>query len=659
MIIQPYSFGGTLLQSTDYETSIPRQSALAQLEANLVYVKRAGASPLYSGKDFQPVVLNLEVKMLHDFMTTLESLNQLFDIYDETPREFVIQDTEDSNKQYYVYATPKQVLGGHDGQMAVVVLGFDDPVWQSSTQNSQTWNITASGDSTSVTNSGNTKAYPIFEIAVTGYPATGWVYNNFVEYTPSASSSGWANRPLELLGDTNGIGLNTAALVTANKAQASGNDFRVLVDGIEVDHWFGGSGFNTTDTRCWININQPTSGVLKLKTAIAATDTSTSVEFIYTSAYKKTFTAMPTRGRFKINSEEFTYRSKTINNTRLRANGVTRSVRNTSAAAHASSDTVTWIPYDINLIYGSSDAPAPDVDDTYKPVLNLTTSYNGSLIYAAFKDFDSLRSGIWSPQIASVSNARRSVTKLYTGVNDGGDTNPADVAGMMIGAFQAGGVWKPETSTLYWQLYVPDGISTIAFSYERYQYNASTPATIGVQTSTDGVSWTNGKTYTTVASTDYQSWVTGSAATSDVTVTTGAKYARATMAGTVTAVANNKVYFGLTGATINTSNPPTLSRRGEQSNYQFNATLTNTTTGESMKVDYSLKIGDTLTIDTDPNFPTATLNDQIVNGIISTDTIRADWLSLTPGANTLTFTSDYAVGTVTITVKWRDRMNYL
>ena len=110
MILQPYSYNGTSLQSSDFETSIPRASALAQLESNLAYVRRAGAQPLYAGKDYQPVTLTLEVKLLHDFMTTLETLNQVFNVMDDTPRQFIIQDTEDSNKQYYVYAI---VTGKH------------------------------------------------------------------------------------------------------------------------------------------------------------------------------------------------------------------------------------------------------------------------------------------------------------------------------------------------------------------------------------------------------------------------------------------------------------------------------------------------------------------------------------------------------------------
>jgi hypothetical protein len=155
MILKPYSFYGTSLQSSDYQAEFPREQSNLQLTSNPMYIRRSGAVPVYAGKDFQPVVLNLEVIMQHDFMTLFESLNQLFDTKDETPRQFIATDEEDSSKQYYVYATAKQVQGGHDGPMSVVTLALDDPIWQAVTQTSQTWSTTSTTSTTDVSNPGN------------------------------------------------------------------------------------------------------------------------------------------------------------------------------------------------------------------------------------------------------------------------------------------------------------------------------------------------------------------------------------------------------------------------------------------------------------------------------------------------------------------------
>jgi len=154
LILKPYSFAGTSLQSSDYVGSFPRSNAQLQVVSNPSYIKRTGAPPVYAGKDIMPVVLNLEVLMQHDFMTLFESLNYLFDAKEETPKQFICTDEEDSSRQYYVYATPKQVMGGHDGPMATIALALDDPIWQTVTQSSQTFSTTASTSSTDITTMG-------------------------------------------------------------------------------------------------------------------------------------------------------------------------------------------------------------------------------------------------------------------------------------------------------------------------------------------------------------------------------------------------------------------------------------------------------------------------------------------------------------------------
>lgn len=650
MIITPYSFNSYSLQSTDFETSIPRSFAQAQQAANISYVKRTSAPPVYSGKELLPVTMTLEVLMKHDFMDLLETVNQIFDISDETPRQFICQDTSTSdNTQYYVYATPKSVLGGHDGNMATVVLSFTDPVWKSVTEHSQVMAITASGDSTSVTVSGNAESYPTLEIT----NSTTFSYNNFIQYIPSARGS--ANRHLEILGDTNGIGLDTAALVAANKATTDGSDFRVFVDGAEVDRWFGGLGWGTTDTKCWINIDQPAARTLKLKTAIASTDSSTSVEFVFTPGYKNIFESMPNQSQFVIDSEEFTYTSKRITANKLFALGVTRSVRNTTAASHSADASVSWIPYDICVSYGSSDATAPETDDTVKPILNLTSSLNSSLVFTNFSDDAKIRTGIWKQQVQKVTNPSLSTSTIYTGLN-ATDTDPASVAGMQINAYQSAGNWRPETSVMYWWNYFPEGVSTLTYSYERYQYGVSTPSVIALQTSPDGITYTNLKTYSTITTTDRQTWVTGTEASSDITIPSGTYYLRYIMAGTVTAVANNTVSFGAKTPTVGLTSPPTIVRRGEQSNMIIDGVFA---VGENeIRISYPLQTGKTLIIDTDPNYPKVSINGVQSNGIAEINSVRNKWLPFSPGANTITYTTSRTVS-MSVTIKWRDRMSFL
>lgn len=659
MIIKPYSYNGTSLQSTDYVTSIPRSSALSQLNANLSYVRRAGAEPVYAGKDFQPVTLNLEVILQHDYMSLIEDLNQLFDVHDETPRQFIIQDTEDSNRQYYVYATAKQVLAGHDGSMAVVTLGLDDSVWQTVTQNSQTLTISSTNATTDVTTIGNIDAYPYFELTVSAYPTTGYIYNRYVLWTP-ASTDAWPNRPVEILATTDNIGFDTAALVSGGKALSSGNDFLVFVDGVEVDRWFGGAGFNTTDTKCWINLDVPPRRQFVLKTAISNSGTPSTIDVNWSTTDAAMMADMPTPGRLVINSEEFTYTGKYSNSTSklLWFEGITRAQRNTSAGTHAVNDAVVHVPYNINIIYSSTDATAPIIDESRKPIINLSTSNNGTFVYADFADDARLRSGIWQPIKTKVSSATLSQTDFYTEAQ-GGDTDPAAVMGIKVPAYQSAGTWKAETSQMSWQIFVPDGISTFTSTMERYQYGATWPKTL-IDVSADGKTWKNMKTYvsTDLATSDYQIWQAPTLATTDTTVPAGMKYLRYYVNGTVGAVANNVCYFGVADHTFNFERSSYATVRSEQNNYQLQMTITNSTNGQALTINYPFRTGQTMIIDCDPNFPYAQRSGIYVNGSVSLNTVRGEWLSFDPGLNNIAVTSNQ-VGTASLVMKWRDRRNYL
>lgn len=664
MIIKPYSYNATSLQSTDYITQIPRSSALAQIAANLTYVRRAGAEPVFAGKDFQPYNLPMEVLLQHDTMTLMESVNQLFDVRDETPRQLIIQDTEDTStdangKQYYVYATPKQVTGGSDGNMATIQLGLDDSVWTSVKQYSQTWGFSTTNDSTSVTNNGNIKSYPAFDISVSAYPAgTGYIYNNYVTYIPPTTDA-WNNMPLEICGDSDNVGLDTAALVAGNKALSSGNDFLVYIDGISVNRWFGGAGFNTTDTKVWVNVNMPPRRTFTLKTAISNVGTPSTIDLTFTTVAKADLQAMPNQGRLLIDSEEFSYTSRNITTKTISVGGITRATRNTSAASHSAAAVVYWIPFDINLVYGSSDVTTnPTTDTTTKPIFNLATSNNGSFVYADYADDALLRSGRWTPARSSVSNLTLSVSNYYTDVQ-GESTDPNAIAGMYIAPYYSAGVLKPETSTILWSNYFPYGVSTVSHSYERFQYTSTGPAIAGLQSSADGKTWKTAINYPSsdVPSTDYNTWTSGSAATTDISITAGTKYLRYIFSGTVPATANNACYLGMTTSTVASTNVSYASRRGEQSTYTFIGTITNSTNGQSFTINYPIHTGKTLSIDCNPNFPYVKYNGLYVNKAITLDSVRGEYLSLDPGANTLTFTAD-TVGTVSIIVYHYDRMNF-
>lgn len=428
MILKPLSFNGTSLQSASYSTTFPRAQAEAQATANLGYVKRAGAYPMFAGKDFQPHTLNIEITCLGDFMAQLEDINQLFDVQDETPRVFICTDTQDSDKQYYVYATTKQVLGGHDGPEMVVTLALDDPIWQSVVQNSQTFSITSATDSTSVTAGGNADSYPLFEITPTSNPSTDFIYSTYIQVLPQ-SANPWNNRPLCLTGATDTT-FDTAALVAAGKMQADGDDLRVFRNGVGVNFWV--SGINTTDTKVWITENMPEARNMVLKSAIGATDTVTEIEVNYTEAGKTAIDAMPNTGLLILDTsigstdtEEFVYTSKTVTDTTLSFTIGTRAYRNTTALDHAAGSNVRHLPAGYRIDYGAAAATAPVLGSRYKPIIDLSTSNNASFVYSQFYEVTAQRAGIWIPSVVSQTDPLLSRSTFFTSTNDEGDTDPA------------------------------------------------------------------------------------------------------------------------------------------------------------------------------------------------------------------------------------------
>lgn len=662
MILRPYSFNGTSIltgTSTDYEASVPRSSANLQMQTSAQYTRRAGAVPVYSGKDFQPYSLVLEIEAIHDFMTVFESLNTLFDTKDETPRQLIMQDTEDSDKQYYVYATPTQVQGGHDGPMAVVTLAVDDPIWQSVTQNSQTFSTTASTGSANVVNAGNDYAYPIFEVTAATQPTTDYPHSTYLQVLPT-SALGWANRFLDITGSSDTT-YDTAALVAAGEMQADGDDLRVFQNGTEIDRWL--NGINTTDTHVIIRATLPPARNMTLKTALASTDTITEIELLYTTANKTTISLCPDVGRLIVDAglsstdtEEFTYTARTITDTKLAFTISARGVRGTVALSFAAAANVRFLPHDFSIVHGLATATAPVTDDTRKPLPALT-SRNNSFTFTNFADNANLRPNGWTKsKVTSSALLARSGQYNSTG---GGDTDPATAIGLRGMTFESGGIWRSDTVTMAWTGYFPDTVSSLTASGQQLQNSASWP-TVGFYAG-DGITTSNLWTIAAQATTDYNTYTAWSKATTDYTaIPANTKYLQFLMTGTILGSTDVSALAEADTVAVGLTNYPHITIRDKSTINKLDFTLTNATTGESIRIVHPTLVGGTLIIDTDPDFPTAKLDGQIVNGAVTLSTVRAAWLKLNPGTNVINFDNNLAaVSDISTAIKWRDRMSFM
>jgi hypothetical protein len=663
MIITPVSFNGTSLQSTDYTTSYPVSNAPLSPTVNPQYVKRAGTFPVMSGSDFNSVTLGLEIICADPFMSTFEKLVQLFNVEDETPRPFIIADASTTdNKQYLVYAVPRSIVGGNDGNMARVSLSLDDPIWKSVTETAINFATTSATDSTSFSVGGNTSAYPRFEITALSQPSSDYLYNAFLQVLPT-SRLPWNNRFLDVVGTSDGTGLDTAALIAGGKMQASGNDLRLFRDGVEVDRQL--SGVDTTDTHIITVCDMPASRVGRLRVAITdSTSPPAEVSLTITSANKTVISNMPNAGRLIIDTglgttdtEEFTYTGKTITATKYAFTGITRAARGTVEVAHAVNSFVRWLPYDFNILYGNPGTDAPIIDEERKPIQALT-SRNNLLIYDNFYDEAGLRSGIWTPIPSKVSDVNLSNSGVFTSTDDAGDTDPSTAIGMSAKTYFKLGVVKADAVVLGWSNYFPDVITTVSATGQKSQSGARwLPVALqSAATTTFANLWT----IPTGASIDYGTWTDFVKPSTDAVVGANKKALRWLQNGTITGTIDSYAKVAIDHIEIGLLNIPSCIIRTENNNYQLNCVLTNETTGDALRINFPMQLGETVYIDTNPNFPNMKYRGQIVNGAVGLNSIRSEWLRLVPGTNEIAYESFPSDAfDITLVIKYNDRMRFI
>lgn len=188
--------------------------AMIDLTRQAVYVDRAEEFPFLSGAvlpahsfTFRIIVPNSNV--VNFISTQRELLKQIFNILDFTPHTLVAKD--ENNKQWAltglsVRVTVDQKVTADTAYF--ITLAVAEPVWKSVVVNSNTWNITATGQQQTITPAGNLFNRPVMQITPTTARANSWNYFRYLAiYNRIAASLN--NYPVEV---TNG-GINTSTLV--------------------------------------------------------------------------------------------------------------------------------------------------------------------------------------------------------------------------------------------------------------------------------------------------------------------------------------------------------------------------------------------------------------------------------------------------------------
>lgn len=616
----PVSFDGNAINDiTNYKSLIELDAHGLPL-VDVVTARRQGAWPLVSGIKRDERRINLQVFIRGASVDILrKQLFQYFDYEDETPKQFIVEDTGGGNDRYVMAVCrgvfPDAIMPEKVYHIALVIDG--DIRWRETSLTAPSvWNVTASGQTQAFTNNGQNDAYPIIKISPQGSKTASWPYKIFIPVKCRATGTA-TNYPIDITND----GLDTQ-IASTNFALANGNDLRVWVNGIETDRWL--DGINTATTKVWVNFDWAADIPMTLNGAISNSVTSIQVN--------ETINNMPSSGIIYIDTEVITYTGKS--NATKTFNGCSRGAKGTSAASHTDTTAVFWLQHEIWILYGNSSAGVPAIDDDYKPMFSLVNSSNVSWDYDDFNDWDPYEP-FQAPRSARWNWSAGGNADIYSATQD----TSADPQSVL------GGKTADIGGQIYYQLLNPCGINSANFvnGYKKSDVPIEFAGYIG--------SDVNSIEYNIPdpSGSGWEAW------SRNETLGSGATYVRL---GLLTNQGFNDVQWVEASdvtLTLNSSNTPVVAIGAEQGNYSLTCTITNNTTGKSITINYSMDLTDEIEINTDAK-TVIDLEDNSnqYQAVAVNGDPRRDWLKLQVGSNTLQF-DDAGTTDMNVTLTWEER----
>ena len=548
-------------------------------------------------------------------------LMQWFDPEDETAKQLIVEDPDGSNDRFVnaICTEFREVPFSAGLQYAVSVQVDGDVRWREiAITTASAWNLTATGETEVVANGGQDRAFPIIKISPTSGKTGAWLYKRWIPVRWNSDNFSGGKYATDIVNNS----LDTDALTTA-KMQADGDDLRVFVDGVEVDRWL--QDMDTATTQVWVN--------LVFNSKQEATLDGAHDDEVTTITVNEDIPYFPSSGILHVNSETITYTGK--DDSLKQFTGCTRGAKTTSAAAQGDTDAIWWVQHDIWILYGNATAATPTADDDYKPMFELDST-NASWDYDNFREDAALsRPGSWKPVVISGGGG-----SFYGGNQDTSATPYGEL-----------GQKHTINDMTRFIAYNPCGITNANFQNgEVYQDDSAVSTWIWwIQSSADGSTWISeydlgGETFPSAST--WTAWSRNEA------LTAGAIYAAIYFRSDP---ASGKDCCECSDVTLTIGDEPTITVGSEVSNYDLDCTITNNTTGEAIKVTYSMQLNEELEVDSDDK--TVILLDDNSNEFQALElmgTLRNKWLPLNVGNNTLQF-DDVGTGNVTITITWWER----
>ncbi len=394
------SIGG--LVNTGGEYAMWLETPFSQPGMKIDLIERTGGDPAVAAARRQARTLNLMVIVGRNTDGTIyteaerqplrEALMAALDT--ELAAVALVVSDNDGSHERYLYVVCQKVdeqpkAEGMGAHFAATLISHEQSYWRANTVHSETWTVTASGQTRAVTNGGSLPARPTYTFRPTDAKTSG----NWFEFKQFSaipwSSSATRGRPVDIT-DKNNF-LDTAALITAGDLGEDEKTLAVVVDGVEVRRWI--VDYNTSYTKVWVNLDFEGGLTVPLLTTIGSGDVVTSI------AAKGSISRFPQAGILQIGDEIFTYSSKDDRTSTFLE--VTRAAKGSTAAEHVGNGRMTgsaiyWIQHDIWLLYGPNGqaktlfeeenggvSQVLDYDD-YKPMLDLPNSTNRVWVFNEF-----------------------------------------------------------------------------------------------------------------------------------------------------------------------------------------------------------------------------------------------------------------------------------
>lgn len=609
--------GHAINDGEDYVAVMAGRATLPPVQPQTV--ERWDQWPLVAGMRRPAVALQVQFEISAEGGGSIEELSYWLSPDDDTPKRLVISDADGSYERYVYAICSSLVPDGNELFWIATFVVHGDVRWRATSLNSQTWEITASGQTTTVNNAGEDDAYPVLTIEPTSGKSGGYTYKRFIPVRWRASAP-FTRYPLDIV---NG-GLDTATLVGAGKMQADGDDLRVLVDGVEADRWL--NGINTANTSVWVNLDfQPAwDGTIE--------STMLSGDIVETIDVNEDIGGAPASGILVIESEVFTYTSK--NNSLRRFLGVTRATKGTSAAEHTASTAVWWCQHEVYVLYGNGSVSAPTVDSDYQPCFELASSSNTNWDFDQMGESDGLRAGQWTRRVIYYSPTFYGDTHADTTA-----TTWLDVGIQCILLGTSGEL----------QLYNPCGITNANFQNgEKYAVNATSGFYAVVRSkNAAGTATVETEIAAPSSNSTWEAW------SQNEVLASGAVYVSLLLMAM--GADEVDIEFSDVTVTLNSSYTPTVAIGAEEGSYSLECEIENETTGYAVGLDYVMLTGQSIEVDTDNKTVTDLAdNSNQFQALTLVGGVRRDWLKLQPGNNQLSFV-DAGTSGLTVTIEWQRR----